>query len=133
MKNAIDERLERAAAGSHRRKKRRRLISLLSVFVLIATTTGLVLPANTATAQIICGKEEHTHTDACYKTEKKLVCTKEEHTHTAACYDENGNLICGKEEHTHSAGEPCSDCRQTGFGTSPWSLFYHLKLCETEF
>jgi hypothetical protein len=26
-----------------------------------------------------------------------------------------------------------SDCRQTGFGTSPWSLFYHLKLCETEF
>lgn len=107
MKNAIEERLERAAAGSHRRKTRRRLISLLSVFVLIATTTGLVLPANTATAQIICGKEEHTHTDACYKTEKKLVCTKEEHTHTAACYDENGNLICGREEHTHSEGEPC--------------------------
>lgn len=107
MKNAIDERLERAAAGSHRRKNRRRLISLLSVVVLIATTTGLVLPANTATAQIICGKEEHTHTDACYRTEKKLVCTKEEHTHTAACYDENGNLICGKEEHTHSEGEPC--------------------------
>lgn len=59
---------------------------------------------------LICGKEEtdgsegHTHTDACYKEEKKLTCDKEEHTHDADCYDEEGNLICDKEEHTHSKG-----------------------------
>ncbi len=107
MKNSIEEKVKKAAAGNQQRKKRRRFTSLLCVFVLAVTTVGLVLPANTATAAVICGKEEHTHTDACYKTEKKLVCTKEEHTHTADCYDENGNLICGKEEHTHSEGEPC--------------------------
>lgn len=107
MKNSIEEEVKKAAAGNRQRKKRRRFTSLLCVFVLAATTVGLVLPANTATAAVICGKEEHTHTDACYKVEKKLVCTKEEHTHTADCYDENGNLICGKEEHTHSEGEPC--------------------------
>ena len=63
---------------------------------------------------LICGKEEtdgsegHTHTDACYKEEKKLTCDKEEHTHDADCYDEEGNLICDKEEHTHS-----KDCYTT--------------------
>ncbi|MDD6685850.1 MAG: hypothetical protein PUE47_08740 [Lachnospiraceae bacterium] len=107
MKNSMEEKVQKAAAGNQQRKKRRRFTSILCVFVLAVTTVGLVLPANTATAAVICGKEEHTHTDACYKTEKKLVCTKEEHTHTADCYDENGNLICGKEEHTHSEGEPC--------------------------
>ncbi|MST81111.1 hypothetical protein [Bilifractor porci] len=107
MKNSIEEKAKKAAVGNRQRKKRRRFTSLLCVFVLAATTVGLVLPANTATAAVICGKEEHTHTDACYKVEKKLVCTKEEHTHTADCYDENGNLICGKKEHTHSEGEPC--------------------------
>ena len=107
MKNSIEEKVKKAAAGNQKRKKMRRFTSLLCAFVVAVTTVGLVLPANTATAMVICGKEEHTHTDACYKTEKKLVCTKEEHTHTAECYDENGNLICGKEEHTHSEGEPC--------------------------
>ena len=63
---------------------------------------------------LICGKEEtdgsegHTHTDACYKEEKKLTCDKEEHKHNADCYDEEGNLICDKEEHTHS-----EDCYTT--------------------
>ncbi len=107
MKNSIEEKVKKAAAGNQKRKKMWRFTSLLCAFVVAVTTVGLVLPANTATAMVICGKEEHTHTDACYKTEKKLVCTKEEHTHTAECYDEDGNLICGKEEHTHSEGEPC--------------------------
>lgn len=44
---------------------------------------------------LICGKEEHTHTDACYT----LTCTNTDpaHVHDASCY----TLICGKEEHTH--------------------------------
>ncbi|MCD7745644.1 MAG: fibro-slime domain-containing protein [Lachnospiraceae bacterium] len=46
---------------------------------------------------LICGQEEsaavegHTHTDECY--EKQLVCGKEEHTHTVACLiDENADV-----------------------------------------
>ena len=30
----------------------------------------------------------HVHTETCYNTEKTLICTKEEHTHSAACYSD---------------------------------------------
>ncbi|CAB1240651.1 MAG: hypothetical protein SOH93_01840 [Oscillospiraceae bacterium] len=48
---------------------------------------------------LICGKEEHTHMNACYM----LTCTNTDpaHVHNASCY----TLICGKEEHMHS--DPC--------------------------
>ena len=52
----------------------------------------------------------HTHTDACYATERVLVCKEEEsagHTHDESCYDEAGDLTCGQEEaqgHSHSDG-----------------------------
>lgn len=38
-------------------------------------------------SELVCGQEEsagHTHTEACY--EKQLVCGKEEHAHSEACY-----------------------------------------------
>lgn len=75
---------------------------------------------------LICGKEEHTHTEDCYPrgeadplpgggaevpaeelpaeevpAEPEYLCGLEEHTHTEECYDEAGELICGLEEHTH--------------------------------
>lgn len=59
---------------------------------------------------LICDKEEHTHTDACYEEEVPLnsgtveqvyICGLEEHTHDETCYDESGELICGLEEHVH--------------------------------
>lgn len=55
---------------------------------------------------LICGKEEHTHTDLCYvKTapeKEKYYCGLEKHTHTAECYFESGALRCTIPEHYHT-------------------------------
>lgn len=55
---------------------------------------------------LTCGKEEsagHQHTDKCYKEEKGgLVCGLDEHKHSDSCYGEDGQLTCGMEEHKHS-------------------------------
>lgn len=56
---------------------------------------------------LICGKEEHTHTDLCYEPQMPAtedgvyICGLEAHTHDETCYDESGELICGLEEHVH--------------------------------
>ncbi|MGN0362361.1 MAG: Cna B-type domain-containing protein [Bilifractor sp.] len=92
MKASMEEKLHTEAERSHSRTIRRRIISLLSVVVLALTTVSMVLPANTATAALICGKEEHTHTAECYDAEGNLICGKEEHVHTAACYEQAGKL-----------------------------------------
>lgn len=52
---------------------------------------------------LICGKEEHKHTDLCWLNKQpEYYCGLEEHTHTGACCDENGELICGKVQHAHT-------------------------------
>ena len=53
------------------------------------------------TWELVCGQEEHTHSEAC-KQEETVFCGKDAHTHGEACRDENGELVCGTEEHTHS-------------------------------
>lgn len=98
-------RVQEVISTSRRRKIRTRVVSVLAAFVVGVTTVSMVMPANTATAALICGKEEHTHTDECYTTEKVLTCGQEEsadHQHTDACYTEQKVLTCGKEEHTHT-------------------------------
>ncbi|MGI6057116.1 MAG: hypothetical protein ACOYBD_09080, partial [Bilifractor sp.] len=82
----------REASRSHRRKRFQRIVSLLAVAVLSFTTIGLVLPANTATAELICGKEEHTHSEDCYDANGNLICGKEEHVHSESCYEQAGKL-----------------------------------------
>lgn len=56
------------------------------------------------TWELVCGQEEHTHSEACTQNEqeKTVFCGKDAHTHGEACRDENGELVCGTEEHTHS-------------------------------
>lgn len=56
------------------------------------------------TWELVCGQEEHTHTEACTQNEQEetVFCGKDAHTHGEACRDENGELVCGTEEHTHS-------------------------------
>ena len=55
------------------------------------------------TWELVCGQEEHTHSEACtaVEPEEPVFCGKEPHTHGEACRDENGELVCGTEEHTH--------------------------------
>lgn len=56
------------------------------------------------TWELVCGQEEHTHSEACTQNEQEetVFCGKDAHTHEEACRDENGELVCGTEEHTHS-------------------------------
>lgn len=56
------------------------------------------------TWELVCGQEEHTHSEACtaVESEETVFCGKDAHTHGEACRDENGELVCGTEEHTHS-------------------------------
>ena len=60
------------------------------------------------TWELVCGMEEHTHSEACTATEpeKAVFCGKEPHTHGESCRDEQGELTCTLEEHTHS--EACT-------------------------
>lgn len=55
------------------------------------------------TWELVCGQEEHTHSEACtaVESEEPVFCGKDAHTHGEACRDENGELVCGTEEHTH--------------------------------
>ena len=67
-------------------------------------------PVNTG--KLACGREEHTHSEACTQNEQEeaVFCGKDAHTHGETCLDGNGELICGQEEHTHS--EACTQNEQ---------------------
>lgn len=56
------------------------------------------------TWELVCGQEEHTHSQACtaVESEEPVFCGKDTHTHGEACRDEQGELTCTLEEHTHS-------------------------------
>lgn len=68
-----------------RKMKWRRIVTILSCIVVFCTAYALIIPAVTMSRDTACGKEEHTHTEA--------------------CYDENGALICGREELMLPGGE----------------------------
>ena len=55
------------------------------------------------TGELICGQEEHTHSEACTQNEQEetVFCGKDAHTHGETCWND-GELVCGTEEHTHS-------------------------------
>ena len=56
------------------------------------------------TWELVCGQEEHTHSEACtaVESEEPVFCGKDAHTHGEACRDEQGELTCSLDEHTHS-------------------------------
>ena len=107
------------------RKWIRQSIAFLTVFMLTLSVGGAI-PAAIAERQLMCGLEEHTHTDACF--EMKLVCGKQEsnptcveqrhfvsnfqtHSHTKKCFDRSGNIRCGIAENAyfHEHNKYCYD------------------------
>ena len=112
-----------------------RLISAAAVVVVFVTTYMLILPAITQTTDIYCGLEEHSHSDACYATERVLTCTLEEsegHTHSEECYVTVSELTCGQEEsqgHTH--GDGCYEVRTTLTCTNEYEDHVHDESCYT--
>ena len=95
---------------NRRRKRWQKTVSILACLVVFCTVYALILPALTAEADTYCGKEEHTHTEDCYKD--KLICGKEEgqgaHQHTDDCYREVEALVCQiPESDGHQHTEAC--------------------------
>ena len=105
--------------------RRFRLLLIFEVLVVFLTTYLLIIPALTWEKCLICGLEEHVHTDSCYEGGVLVCripehthsdscfdappaqfdpygCGFEEHTHSDSCYDETGALVCSIPEHTHS-------------------------------
>ena len=99
--------------SAHRRKRRwYQVTTCLAAVVVFCTTYALILPAITLEKQ--CEIPEHTHTEACYTSERgDLICTQStepQHTHTEECYQETQTLVCGMEESTgHTHGAECYD------------------------
>ncbi len=97
---------------------RRKLVGALAALVVFCTTYALILPAVTLSTEAHCGKEEHTHTSDCYRSDEYL-CGQEEsavsegHVHDETCYQDVQTVICGLEEnefHTHD--ETCYQTEQ---------------------
>ncbi|MBQ7007226.1 MAG: CHAP domain-containing protein, partial [Oscillospiraceae bacterium] len=105
-------------------KKLAALFLVFAVAVAVIVFWWLKLVGITATADALCGMDEHTHGEACYTS--ALVCGLEEgipliseerisgsvtdgdaapdaavHTHTDACYEKT--LVCSAVEHTHTS------------------------------
>ena len=114
--------LSRAAEfiNAQRRKKRwTKAVSAMAAVVVFCTTYALILPAITLQAE--CGKEAHTHSDACYTVETitpqpTMLCSLETlreaglHEHTEDCYDEEGELTCGLADFVvHEHDDLCYD------------------------
>ncbi|MDO4308179.1 MAG: SpaA isopeptide-forming pilin-related protein [Eubacteriales bacterium] len=103
--------LKQAAKFLRDRRRRRnwqKMIICLALVVSMLTTYVLIMPAITMERTPICGHEEHTHTDECYRqqTARTLSCTLQVHSHTSDCYDMEGRLVCGYGDyviHTHDA------------------------------
>ena len=105
---------EKAREVLRARKKKKiwyRVMTSMAALVVFVTTYMLILPAITMEKELVCGLEEHTHSEECYgvQSRKVLTCdydTLKVHQHTRECEDENGNLVCRKADylvHTHDA------------------------------
>lgn len=98
MNWSLFEQIKKYLEKQKRQKAWKKIVMSMAIVVVFVTTYLLVLPALTMTQKPVCGKEEHQHTEQCYKeetvtnddgsteTKKVLICGKEEHKHTDACY-----------------------------------------------
>ena len=110
---------------------RKRLQKLFALLLVLSMTMGMLnITAFATEGELICDKQEHTHTTACYQRDLTcglaegegshshtdacygLTCGQEEstgHTHSDACYDAENNLICGlaEGEGSHSHTDAC--------------------------
>lgn len=82
----VSDYIKKLLKNKARLKKWKRITLALSCVVVFCVVYALTLPAITLEGKTICGMEEHTHTEECFKDDE-LVCGKEEHQHTEDCYE----------------------------------------------
>ncbi len=104
MKERIETKLQKRIYQKKRMKRIQEMILFVAVITLVMTGVMMAKPASTATPELICGMEEHTHTDHCYTEESVLICEEvetEEHVHSEECYQTTRNISCEQEVHVH--------------------------------
>lgn len=82
-------------------EQRRLICPELEVFEHVHSNSCFVAEESVPETRLICGLEEHTHTQSCYE-ETDYQCGLERHTHNDDCYDADDNLICWIPEHVHT-------------------------------
>lgn len=88
---------------------------VLAGIVALTTVFALIRPA--ITLETICGKEEHTHSQSCYKVTQETIvdqsidCSYDSlhvHVHSPSCYNQDNELICGYADYLiHEHNEDC--------------------------
>ena len=102
MRNNMKTIVGRFFADRVRRKRTAQIAVLLSVVVVAGVFWQLMTPAITMTPDPICGKTEHTHSEACWQSVLTCALTEDaEHVHGDSCYERV--LACGMSEHVHDA------------------------------
>lgn len=136
MRENVKKQIRNAKKRRIRRRRFYAAVALCSILVAGIVSWKLILPGTAMSGETYCGKEEHTHSDACY--EQVLVCGQEEgagaHTHTDACYTEvrTDQLICGQEE---SAGHVHTDAcytNESSCGQEESAEHTHTDACYTK-
>ena len=102
MRNNMKTIVGRFFADRVRRKRTAQIAVLLSVVVVAGVFWQLMTPAITMTPDPICGKTEHTHSEACWQSVLTCALAEDaEHVHGDSCYERV--LACGMSEHVHDA------------------------------
>ena len=140
------------------RGKGKYAVVLTGMLAVTAVGCRMALPGFTLERELVCGLEEHVHTEECYPepetgtdgetkgeegvdstTEKVLACPfegKEAHAHTEGCYETEKKLICGQEEEAggHAHGDDCySTTRELTCGQEELAGHTHDASCyQTE-
>ena len=79
MNSTLMRHVKKILQNYRRKKTWQKVVTVMAAVVVFITTYMLILPAITMEADLVCGKEEHTHTEECYQTQpeqRELTCTK---------------------------------------------------------
>ena len=118
MENRLLNKAAEFMLARRRQKRWQKIVSGMAAVVVFCTTYALILPAITMSNDVICGLEEHSHTEECWTTETRypqssMACTFTAegvvaHEHDILCRSEDGTLICTMDRISqHSHGDTC--------------------------
>lgn len=125
MKAEMNHQAEQYIRQNKTKRKATTIVAVLSVLVALLTTYILMLPGITMEYGMVCGLEEHQHTELCYAaglvcgleesealtTENvTMTCTVQPHEHSNDCFDSHNVRICGlSTEVFHTHNDVCYD------------------------